>query len=507
MKRDCSASNYLNALPCEVNFFEKPVICPDHEDRWCIPPEYDEEHKKPEIEGEYEPIKVYLKEIGSIPLLSKTSEVALAKKIESARDLLMHHLFALKYPMDRVFESAEAIQKSKIPFWDIAQNDGHIDDGLAKEKKEFLKKIAALKRYIASVSISGSIKKNSAEFDLFIQKVKKLKLREEFVFRLCDELAEMAKQIKELKSRQIRLAKKSIKTGQCGLFGSEKKSEKKPFDEKNLVIIKKIKEIEKKVGISPDKLQGMINNFDTTREQIRNAKDEMIEANLRLVIGIAKRYIGKGTNFSDLLQEGNIGLMRAVDKFEYKRGFKFSTYATWWIRQTIKRALSEQSRTIRIPIHTLELMNRISRISREIAQNNNCEPTAEEIAMRLNIPLKKINSIMKIVKEPMSIESPFREEELASLEDFISDTSSPSPFDEIVSSDLKVTLRTELRNLDPKEMMILERRFGLSGDNPTTLEQLGAEMEVTRERVRQIEQKAIKKLQGSTALRSFLQCA
>lgn len=514
MKRSRSAIDYFESIATEdPHVFDKPTVSPYFERQWQAHSEHDEEHetKKPSIEGEYEPIKVYLKEIGSIPLLSKAGEVELAKKIESAREDLLAALFSLKYARDRIFEAAESVKKSSTPFWDIAQNDGHADEGLAKERQVFLRKVDALKRYISAKRLTGNLQTESLSRAGLLKKIKKLKLREEFIFRLCDELSGLSASLTKMSKERQRLAKRMGRAVQGNLFSSPDKSRVnmalKRAAFKNSELLKQIKQIEHTAGLSADRLLTLTHEFDSIRNRIRSSKDEMIEANLRLVIGIAKRYIGKGASFSDLLQEGNIGLMRAVDKFEYKRGFKFSTYATWWIRQTIKRALSEQSRTIRIPIHTLELMNKIAKVSREISQDSNCDPTADEIAGRLNIPLKKINNIMKISKEPMSMESPLREEELASLEDFISDTSTPSPYEEIVSSDLKVTLRAALLNLDPKEMMILERRFGLSGDTPSTLEELGTEMEVTRERVRQIEQKAMKKLQTSSALRSFLQYA
>ncbi|MCE5313211.1 MAG: sigma-70 family RNA polymerase sigma factor [Nitrospiraceae bacterium] len=514
MKRSSSAIDYFeNIVSEEQSVYDKPTQCPYAEPDWHSHYENDEEHdnKKPAIEGEYEPIKVYLKEIGSIPLLSKEGEVELAKKIEAARDDLLTALFSLRYARDRIFEAADAVKNGHTPFWDVAQNDGHADEGLAKERQVFLKKTDTLKRYISAGRITGNLDRHSIAKTGLLMKIKKLKLREEFIFRLCDEMAGLSNTLTKMLKERQRLAKKISRCSQCALFSSSQKTDAdntaKKVTTKNSELLKHIKQIERTAGLPADKLRGLVQEFEIIRSRIRQSKDAMIEANLRLVIGIAKRYIGKGASFSDLLQEGNIGLMRAVDKFEYKRGFKFSTYATWWIRQTIKRALSEQSRTIRIPIHTLELMNRIAKVSREIAQSSSCEPNADEIAKKLNIPLKKINNIMKISKEPMSMESPLREEELASLEDFISDTTTPSPYEEIVTSDLKVTLKAALLNLDPKEMMILERRYGLSGDTPSTLEELGSEMEVTRERVRQIEQKAMKKLQGSRALRSFLHYA
>ena len=255
----------------------------------------------------------------------------------------------------------------------------------------------------------------------------------------------------------------------------------------------------------------MIKVIKRAEDIIHQAKSSLIEANLRLVISIAKRYIGKGLSFPDLIQEGNIGLMKAVDKFEYRRGYKFSTYATWWIRQAITRALADHSRTIRIPVHMIETINRMTKATRELVQELGREPFEHEISERLGIPEKKVKDIMKITKETISLESPIGDDEDSRLRDFIEDEMVNSPLDEAIRGDLRSHIDRVLCSLNPKEAEVIRRRYGLDGSNlPHTLEEVGRAMEVTRERVTQSESQAIRKLKHpsrSRWLKSFIENA
>ncbi|HXX52957.1 MAG TPA: sigma-70 family RNA polymerase sigma factor, partial [Thermodesulfovibrionales bacterium] len=254
------------------------------------------------------------------------------------------------------------------------------------------------------------------------------------------------------------------------------------------------KECERSIGVSYAEMKKAIKVFDDGRAEVSDAKSEMIEANLRLVISIAKRYIGKGLSFPDLIQEGNIGLMRAVEKFEYRRGYKFSTYATWWIRQAITRALADQSRTIRIPVHLLDLKNRITRVSRALIQELGAEPSDEDIASKVKMPLEKVRTILKIAREPLSLETPTSDDETSHLSDFIEDRTTPSPLESLISDDLRYHIDKLVGTLSPKEERIIRKRYGIGEEASYTLEELGHEFKVSRERIRQIEVKAVKKL-------------
>ncbi len=271
---------------------------------------------------------------------------------------------------------------------------------------------------------------------------------------------------------------------------------------------REIKELEAGLGLRAAEISRTIKELELTEIELALAKGQLIESNLRLVISIAKRYMGKGLSLGDLIQEGNIGLMRAVDKFEYQRGYKFSTYATWWIRQAISRAIADQSRVIRIPVHMIENINKVNKITKEFVQELGVEPTPEDIAKRLKIPLDKVKNILKISKEPISIETPIGDEDDTMLKDFIEDKSNLSPLELVIREDLKTLIDNMLCKLSPKEELVIRKRFGIGEESPQTLEDVGQAFDVTRERIRQIQVKAIKKLKTSLKdqkwLRHFL---
>src|SRR5208283_4386338 len=255
-----------------------------------------------------------------------------------------------------------------------------------------------------------------------------------------------------------------------------------------------IKKMEASLGLRCPEIKGALKELEGAETRLTHAKGQLIEANLRLVISIAKRYMGKGLSMDDLIQEGNIGLMKAVDKFEYRRGYKFSTYATWWVRQAISRALADQSRIIKIPMHRIDDINKINKITRELVQERGVEPTPEEIAKHSNMSPDKVKNILKTSKEPVSIDMPIGEGDDTMLKDFIEDKSNLSPLEIAIKEDLKTLLDTILSKLSPKEELIIRKRFGIGEDDPKTLEEVSEEFAVTRERIRQIQVRAIKKL-------------
>jgi len=271
----------------------------------------------------------------------------------------------------------------------------------------------------------------------------------------------------------------------------------------------KIRRIEsEEAKMTSEDLKESVKHLDLADDKMKRGKAELVEANLRLVVSIAKKYTNRGLQFLDLIQEGNIGLMKAVDKFEYRRGYKFSTYATWWIRQAITRAIADQARTIRIPVHMIETINKLIRTSRHLVQKLGREPTPEEIAERMDLPLDKVRKILKIAREPISLETPIGEEEDSHLGDFIEDKKAVSPLDAAIRYDLQRQISTALETLTPREEKVLRKRFGIGESTDHTLEEVGQDFEVTRERIRQIEAKALRKLRHpsrSKKLRSFVE--
>jgi RNA polymerase primary sigma factor len=484
----------------------------------------EEEEKGPDfIEGEKDPVRIYLKEMSSVPLLTREGEIDIAKKMEEGKETVYRVIFSLPFVLRKLISLGKLTQSGDVPLTDIIQSseDETEDDlfleykrfftitqeidHLSRKRKQHLKNLrettSVKKPRTKSASANKTDKRNQALITLLEQnrneiqeKVRQLRLKDDVVLAFSEELK---KSVAEVEALQKKIA-----------YANRRGKQLTPGRKKDLAAYKeRIGEKELLFGMKAVEMKKALRVLTEGEQEVHEGRKAMIEANLRLVISIAKRYLGRGLSFSDLIQEGNSGLMRAVDKFEYKRGYKFSTYATWWIRQAITRALADQSRTIRIPVHMVETINKITKVARELVQEIGREPTSGEIADRLKIPVEKVSSILKISKEPISLETPIGEED-THLRDFIEDKDMPSPLDYAIQDDMRKKIDQILCSLPTKEEKIIRKRFGIGVDIPHTLEEVGLEFDVTRERIRQIEVKAIRKLKHpsrSKWLREFIE--
>ncbi len=490
-----------------------------------------------------DPVKMYLKEMGCISLLTREGEVEIAKRIEAGEKEALKNLVDCCVGVEYLHELGERLRGEEIRLKDVI-NDLEEDDNYMQvgQKKESLlvlideiwklhEGVRRKRREMARARCTEKRKKKLAyeirkDKEKIMRLVNSFSLEKEQMELMVKRFRELVTQLEEAEKdiadcmlraggRPISYLKrcfakipKSARSNEVispvGIKRSELQELKAKLDNAQRVI----KHAKDRTNMTPRLLKAAIKDLEESLERARLAKQELIQANLRLVVSIAKKYTNRGLQFLDLIQEGNIGLMKAVDKFEYQRGYKFSTYATWWIRQAITRAIADQARTIRIPVHMIETINKLIRTSRYLVQEHGREPTPEEIAEKMEFPLEKVRKVLKIAKEPISLETPIGEEEDSHLGDFIEDKKVVSPGDAVVNFGLAEQTRKVLRTLTPREEKVLRMRFGIGEKADHTLEEVGRDFSVTRERIRQIEAKALRKLRHpsrSRKLKSFVE--
>jgi len=456
------------------------------------------------LERTTDPVKLYLCEMGSISLLTREGEISLAREIERGEKAIIKALSKTRLVLNEVLSLEERMEANPmiIPeMFNVSEDD--IAEGKLEEKKNQIlakvRKIRTLSRKLDK--IPNNRKKALSRSRVIVEmsrSIRDLNIRTSQKERIIETLRRRLHAVNQLEEKKEEIELLLAKT--------RKKKDGEDLAEKFRELQKQIRTVQKDIGLDSPNLRKIIRSITAGKRISDQAKNELVAANLRLVISIAKKYSNRGLQFLDLIQEGNMGLMKAVDKFEYRRGFKFSTYATWWVRQAITRAIADQARTIRIPVHMIETINKFIRVSRQLVQEIGREPTNEEIAKKMDLPVGKVRKIIKLAQQPISLETPIGEEEDSRLGDFIEDKVMISPPDAVIHINLREQIEEALKSLTEREAKILKMRFGLSGGNEHTLEEVGQQFKVTRERIRQIEAKALRKLKHpsrSRKLKSF----